>query len=237
MAGQAVAPLADDTPRPGLMVFYGGTFDPVHNGHLAIARHAAQELQVPVRLMPAADPPHKDLLGADASQRAAMLVLAAAGDPLLEVDQRELRRAERQPGVPSWSVDTLRELRAEHGPDQPLALLMGADSLLGLPTWHEWEHLLGLAHIVVAERPGSLLDGSLPEVLAEHLQGSWADTPAQLQMAPAGRVLRLRQPLYGESATQVRRLIAEGGNWQPLVPAAVAGYILAQGLYGARATS
>ncbi|KRG65210.1 nicotinate-nucleotide adenylyltransferase [Stenotrophomonas humi] len=219
-----------------MLMFYGGTFDPVHNGHLAIARCAAQELQVPVRLMPAADPPHRAVPGADARQRAHMLALAAADEPDFSVDLRELRRAELRPGVPSWTMDTLRDIRAEFGMSRPVALLMGADSLLGLTTWHEWEHLLELAHIVVAERPGSALDGTLPPVLAAHLRDAWAPSISVLSRA-AGRVWRLRQPLQTESATAVRNMIASGGQWQSLVPAKVADYIQAQGLYGCHAVS
>ncbi len=219
----------------GLLLIYGGTFDPVHNGHLAIARRARDELRTPVWLMPAADPPHRPPPGADAAQRLRMLELATAAEPGLRIDTRELRRAARQPGVPSWTVDTLREIRDGIGADAPVALLMGADSLLGLPTWHEWEHLLDLAHVVVAERPGTALDGQLPTVLAARLRDAWADTPARLREQQAGRVWRLRQPLQAESATAVRDLIATGGDWRGLLPAAVADYIAAHGLYG-RAT-
>ena len=221
--------------EPALLLFYGGTFDPIHNGHLAIARHARDELGVPVRLMPAADPPHRPPPGANAAQRAHMLELAIAGEPGLQVDDRELQRAACQPGVPSWSVHTLREIRAETAATQPVALLMGADSLLGLPTWHEWERLLDLAHIVVAERPGSALETAMPTVLERRLRDAWVETPADLNEQAAGRVLRLRQPLHAESATAVRRLIAEDGPWRPLLPPAVADYIAANGLYGCAA--
>lgn len=222
-------------PDSDLLLIYGGTFDPVHNGHLAIARCARDELHAPVRLMPAADPPHRPPPGADARQRTRMLELAVAGEDDLQVDTRELRRAARQPGVPSWTVDTLREIRGETGAGTPVALLMGADSLLGLPTWHEWEHLLDLAHIVVAERPGNALDGQLPGVLAARLRNAWADASTCLRAQPAGRVWRLRQPLQAESATAVRGLIAAGGDWRGLVPAAVADYIAAHRLYGCAA--
>ncbi len=215
----------------GLLVLYGGTFDPVHNGHLAIALGAARALHSPVRLMPAADPPHRAPPGADACQRAHMLQLAIARHPQLQVDLRELERAQRHPGVPSWTVDTLGELRLELGRQQPIVLLMGADSLLGLPTWHEWEHLLALAHIVVAERPGSTLDGELPALLAAHLAPAWVASASALAQAPAGKVWRMRQPLHAESATAVRTLIAAGGDWRPLLPPTVADYIQAQGLY------
>lgn len=215
-------------PRPaGLRVFYGGTFDPVHAGHLAIARSARDTLGCAVGLMPAADPPHRAAPGASAAQRAAMLALAVADEPGLHVDLRELHRA-----GPSYSVDTLRELRAESGPSTPLALLIGADSLLGLPDWHEWTALFDLAHFVVAGRPGSALDQALPPVLARATAGRWVDRPAALHEAPCGRLLQLNQPLHPGSATEVRRRIAAGEPWHALVPAAVAAYIVRERLYG-----
>lgn len=222
------------TSLPPLRLHYGGTFDPFHLGHLAIARIARDELQVPVRLMPAADPPHRAPPGANATQRAQMLASAIADEPGLLLDLRELERAQIHPGVPSWTVDTLRDIRAEVGAEQPVALLIGADSLMNLTQWHEWQSLLGLSHFVVADRPGSPLDGALPAELADYLRGAWAESAAELQQLPAGRLWRLRQPLREESATQVRRAIAEGGDWRPMVPAAVADYIVSHHLYGCR---
>ncbi|MBP6796492.1 MAG: nicotinate-nucleotide adenylyltransferase [Luteimonas sp.] len=210
-----------------LRTWYGGTFDPVHDGHLAIARAARDALDCAIRFMPAADPPHRAPPGADAAQRAEMLRLAIDGEPGLRVDLRELRR-----DGPSYSVDTLRGLRAEYGEAAPIALLVGADSLLGLPTWHDWTALFGLAHFVVADRPGSALDARLPPVLAEAVAGRWIDDPAALREAPAGCLLRLHQPLHPGSATDVRRLIRAGGPWRARVPAAVAGYIVRERLYG-----
>jgi len=210
-----------------LRTWYGGTFDPVHDGHLAIARAARDALDCAIRFMPAADPPHRAPPGADAAQRAEMLRLAIDGEPGLRVDLRELRR-----DGPSYSVDTLRELRAEYGEAAPIALLVGADSLLGLPTWHDWTALFGLAHFVVADRPGSALDARLPPVLADAVAGRWRDDPAALRDTPAGCLLRLHQPLHPGSATDVRRLIRAGGPWRARVPAAVAGYIVREHLYG-----
>ena len=210
-----------------LRTWYGGTFDPVHDGHLAIARAARDALDCAIRFMPAADPPHRAPPGADAAQRAEMLRLAIDDEPGLRVDLRELRR-----DGPSYSVDTLRGLRAEYGEAAPIALLVGADSLLGLPTWHDWTALFGLAHFVVADRPGSALDARLPPVLAEAVAGRWIDDPAALRDAPAGCLLRLHQPLHPGSATDVRRLIRAGGPWRARVPAAVAGYIVRERLYG-----
>lgn len=207
-----------------LAVFYGGTFDPIHDGHLAVARAARDALAAQVRLMPAADPPHRAAPGADARQRAHMLDLAVAGEGGLVVDRRELRREGR-----SYTVETLREARAEFGPERPLALLVGADSFLDLPKWREWQALFGLAHFVVAERPGSPLDSARIEAIAP---GRETADPASLRQAPAGRVYRLKQPLHAESASQVREFIAAGQPWDEFVPPAVAAYIRECGLYG-----
>lgn len=214
-----------------LSLYYGGTFDPVHNGHLAIARAARDELRTPVQLMPAADPPHRAPPGANAEQRAHMLDLAVAGQADLSVDRRELRRAQAHPQARSYTIDTLHELRGELGADAPLALLIGADSLVGLPTWKDWRSLLDLAHFVVAQRPGSPIDGRLPAELEQALQGRWSADVDALSAVPAGRIYRLHQPMQPESASDVRRRIASGEPWQGLLPAAVAAYITDERLY------
>lgn len=215
----------------GLRLYYGGTFDPVHLGHLAIARAARDELQVSVRLLPSADPPHRAAPGATAVQRCEMLQLALADEPGLQLDRLELERAARTPGVPSYTFDTLSGLRAEVGPECPLAWLVGADSLLSLATWHRWRELLDLAHFIVAERPGSPLPEVVVGELGQALQGRWTDRGQDLAAAAAGRVLRLHQPLRGESASAVRTQIARGGAGRDLLPPAVADYIAANGLY------
>ncbi|GAA3929263.1 nicotinate-nucleotide adenylyltransferase [Luteimonas lutimaris] len=213
-------------PSPRLLVYYGGTFDPVHDGHLSIARAARDVLETDIRMMPAADPPHRAPPGATADQRAGMLDLAVAGERGLCVDRRELHRAGR-----SYSIDTLLGLRAEFGTRVPIALLVGADSFVDLPDWHRWRELFEHAHFVVAERPGSPLDGDLRPELAAALAGRWCRSPGQLRDAPAGRVLRLRQPLHGESATAIRARIAAGEPWRDDVPPAVADYIEHHRLY------
>jgi len=209
-----------------LWLLYGGTFDPVHHGHLAIAHAARERLGCQVRWMPAADPPHRPAPGASAEERVRMLELAIAGEPGFSVDRRELERS-----GPSYTVETLRQLRRKVGAQSAVALLIGADNFLGLPQWREWQALLGLAHLVVAERPGSGLDAALPEVLDKAIAGRWADDPDELRNAPAGRVLRLEQPLYPVSASQIRQRLAGHAQWQELLPAAVAGYIRQRGLY------
>lgn len=213
-------------------MFYGGTFDPVHDGHLAVARHARDRLDATIRLMPAADPPHRDIPGASAVHRARMLDLAVAGESGLGVDRRELRRGSR-----SYSIDTLREVRAEFGADAPIALLIGADSLVGLPSWKDWRAMFELAHLVVAERTGAAIDGELPEPLGPFIGGRWVASVDGLRAAPAGRVMRLQQPLQPESATDVRHRIAADRPWRDMVPAAVAGYIERHRLYGAGAAA
>jgi nicotinate-nucleotide adenylyltransferase len=221
-----------------LRVLYGGTFDPVHLGHVAVARAARDALDARVAFMPAADPPHRAPPGAPAADRAAMLDLAIAGEPGLALDLRELERDGR-----SWTVDTLRGLRAVIGDDAPVALLVGADSFDALPTWKDWRALFDLAHFVVAGRDGQSTGvasspGAAPPpppetVLAEAIAGRMATSAGALRSAPAGRVLRLRQPLFPHSASEVRARIAAGQPWEALVPAPVAGYIRAHGLYGA----
>lgn len=210
-----------------LRVLYGGTFDPVHNGHLAVARHARDALEAEVALMPAADPPHKGPTHADARQRAEMLTLALGDEPGLSVDLRELRR-----DGPSYTIDTLRELREEIGRDAPLALLVGADSFLALPTWRSWQALFDYAHFVVAERPGNGIAADLPEQLARAAIGRWAASLGELRSDAAGKILLLEQPLQPESASDIRRRIAAGEPWRDQVPPAVAGYIDDRGLYG-----
>ncbi|UUF00245.1 nicotinate-nucleotide adenylyltransferase [Xanthomonas hortorum] len=218
-------------PDSRLHLYYGGTFDPIHLGHLAIARAARDELGARVHLVPAADPPHRTAPGATAAQRARMLELALADTPGLVLDTRELRRAS-QGGAPSYTVDTLRELRDELGPATPIAWLLGADAFVGLSNWHRWEALFELAHFVVAERPGVPLDLADMPQLAQAVQGRWAASASELGAAPAGRLWRLHQSLRGESASAVRSRIATGGDWQVLVPPSVAAFIARECLYG-----
>ncbi|WP_039526375.1 nicotinate-nucleotide adenylyltransferase [Xanthomonas arboricola] len=231
----APAPRSSDSPIPipesPLHLYYGGTFDPVHLGHLAIACAARDELGALVHLVPAADPPHRPAPGATAAQRARMLELALADTPGLALDTRELQRASRD-RAPSYTVDTLRALRAELGPTTPIAWLLGADAFVGLSSWHQWEDLFELAHFVIAARPGTTLDLAAAPQLAAAVQGRWAAKAGELGISPAGRLWSLQQPLRGESASAVRSRITAGGDWQALLPASVAAFIAHEGLYG-----
>jgi nicotinate-nucleotide adenylyltransferase len=214
-------------------LLYGGTFDPVHEGHLAIARAAQRAFAQPVWLLPAADPPHRAPPGASAVQRATMLELAVGCERELRVDRRELSRE-----GPSYTIDTLEEVRGEVGPQLPLVWILGVDSLLQLDGWHHWRRLFEHAHLLGVERPGTRLDADwlrerAPAVHAE-LEARWT-TPAELARAPAGGYAPLPiSPLRSESATEVRRRIAAGEDWSALVPPLVARYIREQGLYGCR---
>lgn len=212
--------------RRALLVFQGGTFDPVHCGHLAIAEAAHDLLRTPVRLLPSADPPHRAPTAASARQRADMLELAAEGRCGLRVDLGELER-----GVPTRTIDTLQAVRATAGARCPIAFVLGADSFLGLPTWKGWPGLLDEAHWVVAGRAGHPIDhADAPPMDA--LAGRWTDDPDTLRATRGGRVLRLEQPLHPASASLIRTLVAAGEPaWRNLVPDAVAGYIDHHRLY------
>lgn len=214
-----------EATRP-LLVFHGGTFDPVHCGHLAIAEAARDRLRATVHLLPSADPPHRAPTGATAAQRAAMLALAVAGRDGLQVDAREL-----DCGVPTRTIDTLQSVRREFGEDLPIAFVVGADSFRDLPRWKGWPGLLDQAHWVVAARAGHSIDASLPSGLAALTGPRWTDDADALHASRGGRLLRLDQPLHPASASQVRALVAAGGPWRALVPAAVAEYIDHHRLY------
>lgn len=128
----------------------GGTFDPIHTGHLRLAEEAREALGLGgVRLIPAGQPPHRGEPGSTAEDRLAMARLAAAGNPGFMVDDGEVRAQQK-----SYTVLTLERLRAEIGPRRPLVLILGADAFAGLPTWHRWTDLFALAHLAVANRPG-----------------------------------------------------------------------------------
>jgi nicotinate-nucleotide adenylyltransferase len=192
----------------------GGTFDPVHNGHLRVAWEAAEALDAQVHLMPAHVPPHKPAPLATAMQRVHMLERALAGQSRLVLDTRELRRE----GA-SYTVDTLRGLRAEFGEAQPLILLVGADAFGSLPTWREWRQLFRLAHIVMLTRPGRTEPWS-GELIGEAVPRR-ARTPRELQSTPAGRVLSIPVTPLDISASQVRALLAIGREPRWLIPEAL----------------
>ena len=203
---------------------FGGTFDPIHIGHLRIALELKQQLQLDeMRLLPCYLPPHRPTPGASANQRVDMLEIALQDCADLQIDKRELQRDK-----PSYTYDTLHDLRAEVGEQTSLCLCMGMDSFATLDTWHNWDQLLQLAHILVVARPGWLLPES--GAVADLLQSHRRDSTAITQQA-AGAIVVLEQRLLPISATDIRAQIRTGNSPQFLVPDGVWNYIRRNGLY------
>ena len=215
-------------------VGYGGTFDPVHCGHVAAARAVASALSADVNLIPAADPPHKDVTHADAGHRRRMLELAVAGERRLRIDPRELMR-----DGPSYTVDTLASIREEVGAGTPVIWVVGADSLSQLRRWHQWRTLFDLAHIVAVGRPGHALDpASSGDAQAALFLADRLAPIDELLQAAAGRLALLpMEPPREESSTSIRAQVASGAQWEHLVPTAVAAYIHRHQLYATGAAA
>jgi len=205
----------------------GGTFDPVHHGHLRLADDVRRALGLrEVRLVPSAHPPHRDPARASAADRLAMLELAAHDLPGLVADDREIARGGR-----SYTVETLAALRREH-PEAPLVLLVGADAFRGLPAWHRWRELFDLAHIVVVPRPGAELD-DLPPALAGEWQARRTADAQALRDRPAGSIYVQPVAPHAISSTQIRNALAQGDvrSIEALLPAPVLAYIGSRRLY------
>jgi len=205
----------------------GGTFDPIHFGHLRLAEEMAEAVGLArVLFIPAGQPPHRGEPRTAATHRLEMVRRAIAGNPRFELDAREVASPQ-----PSYTVDTLTALRAELGFEQPLWLLLGADAFLGLPSWHDWRRLFVLAHIAVAARPGAPLTQSaaMPESLKSEVSqrrvadGSAADA--------AGSVLLRQMTPLDISATAIRDILARHGSARYLLPDVVLDYIHEQKLY------
>jgi len=189
----------------------GGTFDPVHCGHLRLAVEIREQLSLDcVRLLPAPNPRLRETPRADASLRLELLAAAVDGEPGLEVDARELGR-----DGPTYTVETLESFRREFS-DEVLVFILGMDSFQSLDRWHRWRDLLDLAHLVVAHRPGGSLPG--PGPVADLLEQRRCVDIATLEAQPAGRIIICQPPLLDISATRVRSLIAEGRSIRFLVP-------------------
>lgn len=207
-----------------LIGLLGGTFDPIHYGHLKPALQACELLAMDeIRILPNHIPPHKMGTHASLGHRLAMLRLAIAEHPEFILDLRETRRDK-----PSYTVDTLAELREEN-PHAALCFIMGTDSFLSLDSWHRWQELLPLANIVVTQRPGEAFpqQGTMGRYFQQHVR-----TPQQLSQA--GGIFRLQTDMLDISSTLIREAIgADSGRWQQQMPPAVAGYIQQHRLYKA----
>lgn len=201
---------------------YGGTFDPVHFGHLRTALEIREIFAAAeIRLVPSARPPHREQPAVSAAMRVEMLHAALNGHPGLVVDTRELDRA-----GPSYMVDTLASIRSEVGAEEPLLLCIGCDAFLQLESWHRWRQLFDHAHIVVITRPGWR-----HEALVPFYQGRMADAVETLQTTACGRLLFQQVTRLEISATRIREILAEGKDPSFLLPDAVLAIIAEHRLY------
>lgn len=203
---------------------FGGTFDPVHIGHLRSALEVTELMGLDeLRLLPNARPPHRDTPQVDAQARLAMVQNAVSGVECLSVDARELGRDK-----PSYTIDSLESIRAELGGDDQLFLVLGWDAFCGLPGWHRWEELLQHCHILVLQRPDA--DVEPPDELRNLLAARSQSDPTAMS-GPAGHISFVWQTPLAVSATQIRQLLASGKSVRFLVPDAVLAYIEAHDLY------
>lgn len=204
---------------------FGGTFNPVHYGHLRSALELVERLQLQrLHLMPCAVPPHREAPACSADDRNAMVELAVAGEPQLLCDSRELRRSGH-----SYTYDSLVELRGELGAGHSLCMVMGCDAVLKINSWHRWQELLQQAHIVILARPGWTLpvEGEVARWIAEHR----AEGPEVLRQTPAGGVLVEELRPLEISSTEIRELLAAGRSARYLLPEPVLDYIESNRLY------
>jgi nicotinate-nucleotide adenylyltransferase len=176
-----------------------------------------------VRLIPNARPPHRDTPGISAARRLALVRAAISGEPGLCVDDRELHR-----DAPSYTVDTLKSLRAELG-GQPLCLIVGMDSFKGFPEWHRWQELFQLSHIVVLERPGYA--PQLEPALADEVKKRAVARPEQLTDSAAGSIFFKSVSQLNISSTAIRQMIRAGKSIRYIVPDPVIEIIQQEHLY------
>jgi nicotinate-nucleotide adenylyltransferase len=208
----------------------GGTFDPVHYGHLRLAEELGETLKLAeVRFVPSGTPPHRSAPQVAADHRLAMVRLAVVGNPRFAVDEREVRRA-----GPGYTFDTLAGLRAEAGESRPIVLLVGADAFLEFATWHRWHEIFGLAHVAVAHRPGYPVerwDERMPQPLAREYSARLMQQPLATHLQPAGGIVVVPFTALDISATAIRDLLRAGASPRYLLPASVLDYIQSNKLY------
>lgn len=207
-----------------LRALLGGTFDPIHWGHLRPALHALEWLEADeLRLIPSAQPPHRDYPGASAEQRLAMVKLATDNDPNVYADDWELNQSR-----PSYTTQTLSELK-RRWPNDTLVFLLGEDAIAKLNTWYLWRELLDHAHFAILSRPDNAPQWH-PEV-TDFCANRWLTNPVELRQSDHGSIIRVPNATQSIAATDIRTMIQRQQSWEPLVPPAVAAFIRSQGLY------
>ena len=216
--------------RAGPIGILGGTFDPIHVGHLRLAEEVADACKLEVvHFIPAAVPPHRATPHVTAADRLEMARLAIAGNSRLLLDDRELART-----GPSYTFDTLTELRREVGATRPVCLIVGADAFLDLATWHRWHELFTLAHVAVAHRPGFPVDSwgqRMPQPLAREYEARRLMQPLATHWVPAGGIATIAITALDISATRIREGLRVGRSQRYLIPDSVLDYIQARCLY------
>ena len=211
----------------------GGTFNPIHFGHLRMAQELAESLNLnEVRFIPVANPPHKLVPEISAEHRAAMVQLAIAHNPIFSFDNRELTRA----GA-SYTIDTLQSLRSELGNSTSLILFMGSDAFTQLNTWHRWREIIQLCHIALAQRPLShqrphiAANEPLAKSLENFLHNHYTENADDLHTSPAGFIIRQKITALDISSTAIRDTLLHQHSANYLLPDNVNDYIHTHQLY------
>lgn len=217
---------AADDNRRSLVGILGGTFDPIHHGHLRMAEDLADALKLDeVRFIPSANPPHKQSPNTSAKDRCEMVKLAIASNPRFILDDRELKRE----GA-SYTIDTLLSLREELGQQAALCLIMGSDAFVEFDSWHRWREILQHCHIVLVERPNMQLTSALRTELQSFLRDHYAEAE-KLSSSAAGYINIQRITALDISATVIRKNMSTGRSTRYLLPDRVIDYIQHHQLY------
>jgi len=208
---------------------FGGTFNPIHFGHLRMAQELAESLRLnEVRFIPSANPPHKTPPQVSAENRAAMVELAIADNPLFKFDSRELQRT----GA-TYTVDTLEDLRNELGDDASLILIMGSDAFTQFNTWHRWQEIINLSHIALVQRPVPSVKELLTNELETFLHNHYTEHVQDLHGTSAGLVTMQAITQQEISSTAIRKTIQNKHSARYLMPENVLEYIAKNLLYQA----
>ena len=211
-------------PKIGLL---GGTFNPIHFGHLRMAQELADALSLDeVRFIPSANPPHKAVPKVSAKQRAEMVRMAIADNPLFKLDTRELERI----GA-SYTIDTLVSLREELGASVALCLIMGSDAFVHLNTWARWQELLNYCHIILVQRPNTAQQPKLAGELATLLEENYTENIADLSQKPAGYIHMQAITPLDISSTDIRKALKNKLSARYLVPEKLIDYLFKYKLY------